>query len=178
LLLSLVTEAFGFSYLHMMPVMARDVLHVDARGLGYLTAMGGVGSVVAMTALASLGDFKHKGWLLVASTAGFGAAIIGFSFSTWFPLSLGLVAVVAGLSNMYDSTISTVIQLTVPEEMRGRVLGLYVSTFGTNLMGGFLSGSVASLIGAPVALAIGGGIVAVNGLRHGKVMGRFGKGNL
>ncbi|MSQ14149.1 MAG: MFS transporter [Dehalococcoidia bacterium] len=165
LFLSLVTEFFGFSYIQMMPVMARDVLKVGATGLGYLTAMGGVGSLVAMLGLASLGDFKQKGWLLVGTVTGFGAAILLFSLSPWYSLSLALAAVIAAFSSTYDSTISTVIQMTVASEMRGRVLGLYVSTFGTNQIGAFLAGGLATLVSAPFALAIGGIVVTANGLR-------------
>lgn len=165
LLLSLATEFFAFSYLWMMPVMARDVLDVGARGLGYLSAMQGVGMLTAMLLLVSLGDFRNKGGLLLGSTFGFGLFIALFGLSPWFALSLFLVGVVGGMGSLYDSSMSTMLQLTVSEEMRGRVMGLYTSTWGLNQVGGLALGGIATALGAPIALAITGGMAAANALR-------------
>lgn len=165
LLLSLVTEFFGFAHLWMMPVMARDVLGVGPRGLGFLSAMAGVGQLLAMSALASLGDFARKGLLLTLSAFGFGLFILLFGLSPWFPLSLALVAVVGGMGSVYDSTMMTVMQLAVPTDMRGRVMGLYVSTWGLNQVGGVSLGAIGTLLSVPVALAISGGVCAAYALR-------------
>ena len=165
LLLSLATEMLAFSYLWMLPVIARDVLSVGARGLGYLGAMQGVGMLAAMLLLASLGDFRSKGALLLASALGFGLFIVLFGLSPWFLLSLLLVGIVGGMGALYDSSMSTMLQLTVSEQMRGRVMGLYVSTWGLNQVGGLVLGGLATALGAPIALAITGGLAAVNALR-------------
>lgn len=165
LLLSLVTEAFGFSHLYMKPVMARDVLQVGATGLGLLEAAGAAGQLLAMVLLASLGDFRRKEWLLLGGSLGFGLSIALFGLSPWFAVSLILVAFVGACSSTYDSTMSTVLQTTASSEMRGRTLGLYVSTWGSNQIGGFVLGALGTLIGVPLALAASGTVVAVNALR-------------
>jgi predicted MFS family arabinose efflux permease len=145
--------------------MARDVLGVGARGLGLLSAMAGVGQLLAMSALASLGDYARKGLLLTLSAFGFGLFILLFGLSPWFPLSLALVAVVGGMSSVYDSTMMTVMQLAVPTDMRGRVMGLYASTWGLNQVGGVSLGAIGALLSVPLALAISGGTCAAYALR-------------
>jgi len=165
LLMSLMTEAFGFSFGYMKPVMARDVLHVGATGLGYMEAAGALGQVLAMIVVASLGDFRHKGWLLLGSTFGYGVSIVLFGLSPWFAATLALAGMAGAAAGVYDSSMNTVMQMTTAGEMRGRVLGLYVATWGSNQMGGFLLGAVGSVVGVPLALAMTGSIVALNALR-------------
>ena len=159
LLLSLCMEAFGFSHLVMMPVMARDVLHVGATGLGYLSAASGAGSMLSTIAVASLGDFRRKGLLLTSTALGAGISLILFGFSTWFGLSLVLVAAVGACLMSYDVTMGTTLQLLSKEEMRGRVMGVYGLTFGFTPVGGFLAGSVAAVLSASIAVALGGVII-------------------
>ncbi len=157
--LSLVIEAFGFSYSSMMPVMARDVLKVGGIGLGYLAAMSGVGQLAATLLVASRGDMRDKGTVMVGAATGFGLFVLLFGLSSWFTASLLLVAVVGYLGSMYDATMATVLQTAASPEMRGRVLGLYFSTIGLNQLGGLGIGILAAALGTPAALAIGGGIV-------------------
>ena len=159
LLLSLIMEAFGFSHLVMMPVMARDVLHVGAAGLGYLSAASGVGSTIGTIAVAGLGDFKSKGALLSGTAIGAGVSLVLFAFSPWFAASLVAVALVGGSLMAYDVTMGTTLQLLSYDSMRGRVLGIYGLTFGFTPVGGFLAGSVATALSAPIAVATGGVII-------------------
>ncbi len=164
LYLSLITEIFGFAYMFMMPVLARDVLVVGATGLGALTAAAAAGQFLAMVALASLGDVRRKGALLVGSTLGFGLAVAGFSLSPWFALSLVLAAAVGATASLYDSSMATTLQVTVSTEMRGRVLGLYAATWGSSQLGGFAVGALATVVSVPLALALFGAVVAANAL--------------
>jgi MFS family permease len=157
--LSLAIESFGFSYQYMLPVMARDVLKVGALGLGYLTAMGGVGQFLATVQVAAGGDVPRKGTLMIAAAIGFGVCLVLFSLSPWFLVSLGLIAIVGYLGSLYDATMSTVLQVSASEEMHGRVMGLYYATWGLNQLGALGIGAVASVLGMPVALAIAGAIV-------------------
>ena len=166
LLISLAVEFFGFSYLWMMPVMARDVLEVGGTGLGYLTAAAGAGSLAAMIVLASRGDVGNKQLLLAVGAIGFGLALAGFGMSPWFPLSLALVFLVGCLSSTYDTSLLTSIQLSASHEMRSRILGLYVSTWGVNQLGGIGLGAIATFLGAPLALFISGLSAAAFVVRH------------
>ena len=161
LLLSLFMEAFGFSHLVMMPVMARDVLNVGATGLGYLSAASGIGSTLSTLAVAGLGDFKSKGALLTGTAFCAGVSLVLFAFSPWFAVSLVMVALAGGSLMAYDVTMGTMLQLISHSEMRGRVMGVYGLTFGFTPVGGFLAGSVATILSAPIAVAAGGIIITV-----------------
>ncbi|MDP3063735.1 MAG: MFS transporter [Chloroflexota bacterium] len=156
--LSLLMETFAFSYHTMLPVIARDVLGVGSLGLGFLMAAGGFGAFLGTVTVASLGDFRHKGWLLVGTAAGFGVFLILFAFSHWFFLSLALVALAGSMSMSYDSIMTTLLQMLSPDEMRGRVLGLHASTLGFSTLGGLQTGAIASAVSAPFAVGLGGAI--------------------
>ena len=159
LLLSLIMEAFGFAHLIILPVVAKDVLFVDAMGLGILSAASGVGATVSTLLVAFLGDFKYKSLLLFITAIFSGVGLVLFAFSSWFILSTILVAWVGGSLMAYDVTMGTMIQLSSKEEMRGRVLGVYGLTFGFTPVGGFFMGWLASLFSAPIAIATGGVII-------------------
>jgi MFS family permease len=165
LVFSLFTEVFGFSYLHMLPVVARDVLGVGAVGLGYLTAAAGAGQLVAMVGIAALGDIRDKHRLLLGSTCALGLAIVVFASTRSLPLALPALFVVGAAAGTYDSAMTTVVQMIVAPEMRGRVLGLLAATWGSNQVGGIGVGSLAALWGLPVALALCGALVAANAVR-------------
>ena len=153
------TEAFGFSYLIMLPGIAKTVLGVGPTGLGYLAAAGGIGSLIGTTVVAGLSDFKDKWKLLTIATLSAGVSILLFASSPWYGLSLILVGFI-GLSLVtYDAAINTLIQTLSVDKMRGRVLGLYGMTWGFTPAGGFVAGSVASVIGAPFAVGFGGIII-------------------
>ena len=97
--------------------------------------------------------------MLVASAIAFGVGVMLFGLSPWLLLSLVLVTMVGYVGSTYDATMSTVLQVSAREDMRGRVLGLYYATFGLNQLGALGIGAVASVLGLPVALAIAGAIL-------------------
>lgn len=165
LLLSFATETFGFSHMQMVPVMARDVLQVGAVGLGYLIAASGAGQLAAMLLLANSGDVRRKDLLLLGSTFTYGVAIFGFALSPWFVMALLLEMVIGGAGSVYDSSISTVLQTIVHRDMRGRVVGLYTATWGSNQLGSFGLGILATIFGAPTAIASFAAVVALSAIR-------------
>lgn len=165
LLLSLVTEAFGFSHMPMVPVMARDVLAVGAVGLGYLTAASGAGQLAATFLLANAGNVRRKDLLLLIAAFSYGAAILLFALSPWFAISLVLSLAIGAAGGIYDSAIATLLQMIVRGNMRGRVVGLYTATWGSNQLGSFGLGVLATLIGTPGAIASFAAVVALSALR-------------
>ena len=171
--LILVGEVFGVGHEVMLPVMARDVLTVGPSGLGYLMSAGMAGATVSALILASIGDIKSRGRLIVVGYAGFGVFLLLFSASRWFPLSMLSLALGWGFWMTYETTIGTVIQTVVPNEMRGRVLSAQTFTWGTNGFSGFHTGAIATLLGAPSAIAIGAGILLLNALRVVRRVSRF-----
>ena len=165
ILMVLVSEAFGWSHEVMLPVIARDVLNVGASGYGYLIAAGSVGGLVSTVIMSSLGEIGYQGRLLIVSLAGYGLFLMLFASSTSFSLSLVLIAFAYASVVAYETTLTTLLQTVVPDEMRGRVLSFQTFTWGVTGFSGFHTGVIASLVGAPLSIAIGGGVVLLNALR-------------
>jgi MFS family permease len=156
-----VISVFGFPYLVLMPVFARDVLQVGASGLGFLSASVGVGAVVAALGLAAFGTRVRKGRILVWTGPLFGAALAGFSLTHWFPLALPLLAVAGGAMILNNAVTNTLLQTIVPDALRGRVMGFFAFVFlGMAPFGAFQAGWLAEQMGAPATVAIGGTLCA------------------
>ena len=176
LLVSVLMETFAFSYHIMLPVMARDVLHVGASGLGYLSAAGGTGALMGALTVASLGDFRWKGPLMMITAGMAGLFLLLFALSPWFAVSLVLVACVGASLMTFDATIATLLQLLSSDVMRGRIMGLYALTFGFTPLGGFLAGAIAGILGAPLAVGLGGVIILLSAARMLQPMSRVREG--
>jgi MFS family permease len=166
LIFGLVMETFGFSFFIMLPVIARDILEVGPIGLGFLSAAVSGGGLAATLSLASAGDFRRKTLALSLASGSTGLALLFFSLSQWYGLSMVLASLIGASLATYDVTMNTTLQLTSTDAMRGRVLGLYGLTFGFTPLGGFINGSLAAVAGAPFALGLGGililgGIVSI-----------------
>jgi MFS family permease len=161
LLLSVAIEGFGFAYLSMLPVMARDVLQIGGLGYALLWATAGVGQFIAAVAATFRGYPNNKARTMAAAAVAFGVCIVGFGLARWLPLSFVLVAAIHVMGTTYDVTIYTVLPLVANDAMRGRVLGLYASTLGLNQLGGLAVGTAAALIGGPGAIVAAGAITMV-----------------
>ena len=159
LTLSVVMEAFGFAHHVMLPVVARNVLGLNATGLGLLSSARGVGSAVSNTIVAALGDIERKSILLVGAAAGAGLFVFLFGLSPWFYLSLGLIFCLGAMLTAYDITMNSLMLMLAGDGWRGRVQSIYTLTYGFVSIGGFVSGTIATAIGAPIALAISGGAI-------------------
>ena len=159
LILSVLTEAFGFSYLVMLPVIAKMVLSVGPTGLGYLSAAGSIGSLIGTAAVAGLSDVKDKWKVLSLGTLSAGVSILLFALSPWYALSLILAACIGFSLVTYDAAINTLFQTLSSDSMRGRVLGIYGMTWGFTPLGGFAIGAIASITGASFAVGFGAVII-------------------
>jgi MFS family permease len=159
-----VVGVFGWSSSTLMPAMADEVLRGGARTYGWLLTANGAGALVGSLVLAGLGDTRHKRSMIYCGLALFCAALLIFSLSRWMPLSLAAL-VLAGLGViLFTATGNTVIQSMVPDELRGRVMGLWALVFaGSTPAGSLLAGTIASRWGAPAALQLGAVVMAVGG---------------
>jgi len=152
---------FGMQSQIILPLFAKYVLKVGASGYGFLMAAMGAGAVLCGMIMAGRGDMKGKGRYYLISFFGYGFLLILFSCSSWFYLSLVLIFLV-GMMEMICRTINqTLVQVLVPDELRGRVLGVYMLDRGLRPLGGFVMGAAASLLGAPWALSVGAGLCVV-----------------
>ncbi len=149
---------FGLNTQVILPLFAQYVLKVGASGFGFLVGATGVGAVLGGGILAGLGNFKAKGYFFLLSSMAYGFLLILFSFSSWFFVSLFILFLV-GIAEMFSRTINqTLVQLLSPDELRGRIIGVYMLNQGMKPLGGFLMGAGASHLGAPLTSALGAGI--------------------
>ncbi len=141
----------------LLPIYAVDVLHADAVGYGVLTASLDVGSLIAAALLVGLPVPKHTGWALLASVAAFGVATMAFGLSTWLPLSVVAYAAVGAADQVSVVMRLNTIQLSIPDELRGRVTAVnFVFVNASNQIGGLESGLVAAVTSAVFAVVSGG----------------------
>ena len=152
-------EYFGFMHEPMVPIMARDILKAGPTGLGYLFSAAYAGGLAASLVMSSIGDVRHKGRLMAFGIAVFGGFLVAFAWSRNLPLSLVLFGLGGAGMLIYDTTIQTLLQVVVPDEMRGRVLGFQSLSWGIVWSSGFLTGAIAEAIGAPATITLGSGVV-------------------
>ena len=150
-------------YAVLMPVFAAQILHGGARALGLLMGCSGAGALMGALTLAMRKTLKGLSVWVAVSCAGFGTALLLFSFSRSMWLSCALL-VPAGFCMMIQMASSnTLIQSMVPDRLRGRVMSVYAMTFmGMAPLGALLAGSLAHNLGAPWTVAIGG-IISIAG---------------
>ena len=157
--LTFVNSVFGMSYIILMPIFAEDILKAGPQGLGLLMGIGGGGALIGSTIVAFLGNYQHKGALVLAASAAFGGSLLLFALSGSFILSLAILFVSGIVNALYMTTVSASLQALVPNDLRGRIMGIYSLTWGLIPVGGMLGGGVATYTSAPVAVALGGIIV-------------------
>jgi MFS family permease len=141
----------------LLPVYAKDILHVGPAGLGWLQAAPSIGAVTMALLMTHLPPLKKAGSALLWSVAGFGVATIIFGFSTNFWLSVAMLFLTGAFDNISVVIRHILVQTLTPDEMRGRVSavnGMFISA--SNEIGRFESGSVAALAGAVFSVVSGG----------------------
>ncbi len=147
---------FAFPYAMLLPVFARDILGVGAQGLGWLLSATGAGALAGGLALAAIGPRVRRGRLLLGASLAFTVLIGAFALSRSFTLSLLLLAAAGFMMILNNATTNALLQSLVPDELRGRVMGVYVFMFlGMMPVGSVLIGAVARTVGAPAALLVG-----------------------
>ncbi len=164
MMLTAILSVFGFPYISMMPVFARDVLHRGATGYGALTSSIGVGAVIGALGVAlTSGRIRRRGRLMLIGGTAFGVLLILFAASRALALAMALLALAGCAMIVNNSITNTMLQTTAPDHLRGRIMGFYSFVFvGMAPFGAFLFGVVAEHVGVPVTLASGGAIVAVS----------------
>jgi MFS family permease len=147
----------------LLPIFARDILHVGPAGLGWLRAAPSVGAVVMATFIAHLKPMQRAGRNLLLGVAGFGAAMIVFAVSKNFWLSLLMLGFTGAFDNVSVVVRHTLVQLRTPEAMRGRVSSVNAVFIGSsNQLGALESGLTAAAFGAVLSALLGGmGTIAV-----------------
>jgi MFS family permease len=163
MLLTAILSVFGFPYISMMPVFARDVLGHGAEGYGVLTSSIGVGAVIGALAIALYSArIRARGRLMLVGGAAFGILLILFAASRSLGLSIALLAFAGCAMIVNNSLTNTLLQTAAPDHLRGRIMGFYSFVFvGMAPFGAFVFGVVAEHVGAPITIAAGGAIVVL-----------------
>jgi MFS family permease len=142
----------------MMPIYAKDILHVGPRGLGWLMSAPSLGAFSMALLQAHRGPLKKAGKTLLFAVAGFGIVTIVFGISKNFWLSMAMLYILGSCDNISVVVRSTLVQILTPDIMRGRVSALNSLFIGTsNELGAFESGLVANFFG-PVFSVVSGGL--------------------
>src|ERR1051325_7352046 len=160
-----VFSIFGFQYLSMMPVIARDVLHTGAGGYGLLLTFVGIGALTGALSLAGLGARLKRGRLYNSTAYAYSGLIMLFSLMRSVHLA-AVVLLFLGLAMLINGALSNgIIQSVVPDELRGRVIATYIFVYvGFPPIGSFLAGLLADWIGVEWAIFSGGVVMLLYAL--------------
>jgi MFS family permease len=156
---ALLNATFAMGYIHMLPVFAKLVLGVDARGLGLLASAAGMGALCGLFSYPWFQARTTPRNAIVYALSAFCLALIGVGLSVWYWLTFVLLLVV-GLSQAYFMTsCQVVLQTLVDDSYRGRVMAVFTQVWGLVYLSGFLLNFTGELTGPRVALACGGVVV-------------------
>ena len=157
IVLAAATTFLGFALLTFLPVFAQQVFHEGAGTYSHLMAFSGGGSILGALIVAWLGKFKRMGLTALLVQALYGIFIVAFAASRVLWLSDILLFLTGAALMMVFSTVTSLIQLIAPNEMRGRVMGIYMLAFRSGMpLGSLVSGYFATFIGAPLVIGING----------------------
>jgi MFS family permease len=162
IVLAAATTFLGFAVLTFLPVFARSVFRSGAETYSELMAYSGAGSVVGALVVAWLGKFRRMGLTALLVQAVYGALIIAFAMSTDLWLSNLLLFLTGAALMVVFSTVTSLVQLIAPNEMRGRVMSIYMLAFrGGMPLGSLVSGYLATWMSAPMVISLNGALLIV-----------------
>lgn len=167
--LTFTTTFFGVSYIQLMPAFA-DILAVGERGFGFLVSASGVGSVTGTALVVGFQHSRRLGWLILGSSICSALSLFGFSVVTGaaeyvtnaYALAISFVFLTSLFNSMYLISSMTVLQMRVPNELRGRVMGIHGITFSLISLGALFGGSLGSAFTPPVAVFAGASIILLS----------------
>lgn len=153
--LSFFTSVFGGSYQVLLVYFATDILDVGGFGFGLLEGAAGVGAIVGTLAIIKIGAGPNRGRVIIGGAASFGICVALFAASRFMPLSMAALFAAGVASGIYLNVGMTALQIEVPDELRGRVMGIWSMTWFLSSVGGFFAGVAADLIGIVTTVTLG-----------------------
>ena len=162
MLLAVVTAFCGVPIALLLPVFARDVYGLDAGGFGWMGAVLGAGAVIGALNVARLGNAPKKGRNSLTMQVFLGATIIGFALAKWLWVALGLLFFCGGAILAVFTMVTSLVQLNVPEEMRGRIMSVHNTAFrGVMPVSNVTCGYAAEKVGASNVLTFNGAVLVL-----------------
>ena len=150
---------FGMPVQMLLPVFQKDVFHVDALGLGLLYAALGVGALVGSLIIASLADSGGRGRIQVVTGLLYGATMVAFALSGSFGVALVVIGIQGLASSAYMALNASMIMSYTEEDYYGRVMSIYMMTFGLMLVAVLPMSALVDRMGAPIVVAMAGGAI-------------------
>ncbi len=166
-------EMLGFSHQVLLPVLAKEVLSVGASGLGVLTAFRFFGGALGVVVTSFLDQVRRRGVLLLTVIALFGGGEILLSLSTTLWTALVFISLINVMASVTDILHQSLLQLSVPNQQRGRAMGSWIVGIGTAPVGQLQIGYLSGLASPKIALIVNGTLLAVLAVTMGIVMPRL-----
>ena len=166
-------EMLGFSHQVLLPVLARDVLFVGPAGLGVLTAFRFAGGALGVLVTAALHQVQRRGIMLLTIIALFGGGEILLSFSTTLWTALVFITLINVMASVTDILHQSLLQLSVPNQQRGRAMGSWIVGIGTAPIGQLQIGYISGLTSPKIALVANGTLLVLLVLTMGILMPRL-----
>jgi MFS family permease len=160
--LAFLTTFLGLPLLTFLPVFAREIFHGDVAAYTHMMAFSGAGAVMGALGVAWLGRSKRMGVMVLVVQAAFGGLVAAFALSRMWWLSCVILFFAGAALIIVFSMMSSLVQLIVPDHLRGRVVSIYMVAFrGGMPLGSLAGGYAASIAGVPHVLAVNGALVSV-----------------
>jgi MFS family permease len=164
----------GVNFVVILPIFSNEILHGNANTLGLLMAVSGVGSLIAAIQLSLREGVRGLGRVVAIAPIIYGLGMIAFSVSRSIWLSALLLAIMGFGSLLQSAASNTIIQTLVPNEMRGRVMSIYIMSFlGMISFGNLYQGNLVDFIGAPATVAVNGVICVVVSVLYARQLPRL-----
>ena len=160
-------ETFGFSHQVLLPILAQNVLNVGSIGLGVLTAFRFVGGAIGVIGVAAIGDYIGKGKILIVVLILFGVGQVLMSFSGEIWVAIAFVTLTNMMAASSDVLHQSLLQLSVPNEQRGRAMGSWLVGIGSAPFGQLQVGYISGVVGPQISLVINGGILIISAVIMG-----------
>ena len=153
---SMAIVLLAMPYQNLMPVFAKSVFQGGETGLGLLLSAIGVGALIGSMCAGSLGRIRRQGIVMLISGVSFGLFLVLFSMTRLLPLAIVLLAVATFGSSIFFVLANTLLLSSTPKEYVGRVMSLFMMTWGLQPVGSLPAAVLADRFGAPLAVAFGG----------------------
>jgi predicted MFS family arabinose efflux permease len=159
-LVALIPMFFGQPYLTMLTVFASDVYDIGPEGLGLLVSCAATGSVCGALLVARFSHAARRGAVMLGFLLAYGISLVVFSLNTWIMLAPFLLIAVGLMQIAYNASNNAILQLAVPDHVRGRVLSMLFLNRGLVSMGTAFVAFLAALVGAQIAMAATTAVIA------------------
>jgi MFS family permease len=161
MVLAVVPTVLALPYQQLLPVFARDVYDAGPSGLGILLTANSVGAFVGALVATSLMGMGRRGHILLVGGVGVGVGLVLLGLAPSYAVGLAVVLLTGGAFSVYNATNNALIHEATTDAFRGRVMSVYLMTWSLMPLGTLPAGALADHVGAPLTVALGGGLCAI-----------------